>query len=229
MLGSRPYEISIEVSEFTLQAYGLTLLEVAQAVRMNSLDLPAGSIRSKSGDILVRTKGQAYTGKDFEDIVVRTNEDGSRLLLKDIADIRDEFIEREQFSEFDRDSALTIQVFSVGMQSELEIAETVRNYAAQKSKTMPAGIKLTAWADTSYYLKGRLDMMLKNLVFGAALVFLILALFLRLKLAFWVMVGLPVAFLGTFFLMPLRLMSRSICSACSASSWYWGSWSTMPS
>jgi len=172
-------------------------------VRMNSLDLPAGSIRSKSGDILVRTKGQAYTGKDFEDIVVRTNEDGSRLLLKDIADIRDEFIEREQFSEFDRHSALTIQVFSVGMQSELEIAETVRNYATQKAAAMPSGIKLTAWADTSYYLKGRLDMMLKNLVFGAALVFLILALFLRLKLAFWVMVGLPVAFLGTFFLMPL--------------------------
>jgi multidrug efflux pump subunit AcrB len=202
IIGSRPYEISIELSEFTLQAYGLTLLEVAQAVRMNSLDLPAGSIRSKSGDILVRTKGQAYTGKDFENIVVRTNADGSRLLLKDIADIRDEFIEQDQFSEFDRHSALTIQVFSVGMQSELEIAETVRNYADKKAATMPSGIKLTAWADTSYYLKGRLDMMLKNLVFGAALVFLILALFLRLKLAFWVMVGLPVAFLGTFFVMP---------------------------
>lgn len=202
VLGSRPYEISIEVSEFTLQSYELTLQEVAQAVRMNSLDLSAGSIRSKSGDILVRTKGQAYTGKDFENIVIRTNQDGTRLLLKDIAHIRDEFIEREQYSELDGEPALTIQVFSVGMQSELEIAETIRDYAARKSESMPAGIKLTAWADTSYYLKGRLDMMLKNLVFGAALVFLILALFLRLKLAFWVMVGLPVAFLGTFFIMP---------------------------
>ena len=202
VIGSRPYEISIEISEFTLQAYGLTLLEVARAVRMNSLDLPAGSIRSKSGDILVRTKGQAYTARDFENIVVRTNTDGTRLLLKDIAHIRDEFIESEQFSELDGKPALTIQVFSVGMQSELEISETVRNYAAEKSKTMPADIKLTAWADTAYYLKGRLDMMLKNMVFGAALVFLILALFLRLKLAFWVMVGLPVAFLGTFFVMP---------------------------
>jgi len=202
VIGSRPYEISIEISEFTLQAYGLTLLEVAQAIRMNSLDLPAGSIRSKSGDIMVRTKGQAYTARDFENIVVRTNADGTRLLLKDIAHIRDEFIEGDQFSELDGKPSLTIQVFSVGMQSELEISETVRNYATQKSKSMPAGIKLTAWADTSYYLKGRLDMMLKNMVFGAALVFLILALFLRLKLAFWVMVGLPVAFLGTFFVMP---------------------------
>jgi multidrug efflux pump subunit AcrB len=203
LIASRPYEISIEVSEFTLQAYGLTLLDVAQAVRMGSLDLPAGSIRSKAGDILVRTKGQAYTGRDFEDIVVHTNADGTRLLLKDIAFIRDEFIEREQFSELDGEPALTIQVFSVGQQSELAISEIVRKYVAEKSKSMPEGIKVTAWADTSYYLKGRLDMMLKNLFFGAALVFLILALFLRLKLAFWVMVGLPIAFLGTFFIMPM--------------------------
>jgi len=203
VLGGRPYEISIEISEFTLQAYELTLIEVAQAVRMGSLDLPAGSIRSDSGDIMVRTKGQAYTGRDFEEIVVRTNADGTRLLLKDIANINDGFVETESFSELDGKSALTIQVFSVGDQSELEIAEKVRQFVAEKNTTMPSSMTLTAWADTSYYLKGRLDMMLKNMVYGAALVFLILALFLRLKLAFWVMVGLPIAFMGAFFLMPV--------------------------
>jgi len=203
VIGGRDYEISIEVSEFTLQGYGLTLAEVAQAVRMGSLDLPAGSIRSDSGDIMVRTKGQAYVGRDFEDIVVRTNADGTRLLLKDIATIRDEFIERERFSEFNGEPAFSIQVFSVGNQSELEIAEKVKNYIAKKQETLPPGIHVTTWADTSYYLKGRLDMMLKNMAYGAALVFLILALFLRLKLAFWVMVGLPIAFMGAFFLMPV--------------------------
>ncbi len=203
VIGDRPYEISIEVSEFALQAYDLTLSEVAQAVRLGSLDLPAGSIRSDSGDILVRTKGQAYVGRDFEEIVVRTNPDGTRLLLKDIASIRDGFIERDRFSEFNGDSALSIQVFSVGKQSELEIAEKVKKYIVEKQETLPPGIHVTSWADTSYYLKGRLDMMLKNMAYGAALVFLILALFLRLKLAFWVMVGLPIAFMGTFFLMPL--------------------------
>jgi multidrug efflux pump subunit AcrB len=202
VIGGRAYEISIEVSEFTLQGYGLTLSEVAQAVRMGSLDLPAGSIRSDSGDILVRTKGQAYVGREFEDILVRTNPDGTRLLLKDIATIRDEFIERERFSEFNGEPGISIQIFSVGNQSELEIAGEVRDYLAKKQETLPPGIHLTPWADTSYYLKGRLDMMLKNMVFGAALVFLILALFLRLKLAFWVMVGLPIAFMGAFFLMP---------------------------
>jgi len=203
LLGSRPYEISIEVSEFTLEQYGMSLVEVAQAVRRGSLDLPAGSIRSDAGDIQVRTKGQAYTGLDFEDILVRTNADGSRVLLKDVATIRDDFEETGRFSEFNGKPAFTIQVLSVGDQSELDISQTVRDYVAEKQASIPSGVSLAAWADVTYYLKGRLDMMVKNLVIGALLVFLSLALFLRLKLAFWVIVGLPVAFLGTFFLMPV--------------------------
>ncbi len=203
LLGSRPYEISIEVSEFTLEQYGMSLAEVAQALRRGSLDLPAGSIRSDAGDIQLRTKGQAYTGLDFEDILVRTNPDGSRVLLKDVANIRDDFEETGRFSEFNGKPAFTIQVLSVGDQNELEISKTVRDYVAARQASAPAGVALAAWADVTYYLKSRLDMMIKNMMFGALLVFLSLALFLRIKLAWWVMVGLPVAFLGTFFLMPL--------------------------
>lgn len=203
ILGSRPYEISIEVSEFTLEQYDLTLDEVSQAVRRGSLDLPAGSIRSDGGDIQVRTKGQAYIGLDFEDILVRTNADGSSLLLKDIAFIRDDFSETGRFAEFNGEPAITVQVMSVGSQSELEISQAVRDFVARKQLTLPEGIGITAWADVTYYLKGRLDMMVKNLLVGALLVFITLALFLRLKLAFWVMVGLPVAFLGTLLFMPV--------------------------
>jgi len=203
IIGSRPYEISIEVSEFTLEQYGMTLNEVAMAIRRGSLDLPAGSIRADSGDIQLRTKGQAYTGLDFENILVRTNPDGSRILLKDVANIKDDFAETGGFSEFNGKSAISVRVLSVGDQSELEISQTVRDYIAKKQASIPSGVGLAAWADVTYYLKGRLDMMIKNLVIGALLVFLSLALFLRLKLAFWVMVGLPVAFLGTLFMMPL--------------------------
>ena len=202
VLGARDYEISIEVSEFDLQAYGLTLADVAQAVRRGSLDLPAGSIRSEAGDVLVRTKGQAYTGSDFEDIVIRTNSDGTRLLLRDIAEIRDAFTEGDRYSQYNSKPAITIQVMSVGDQSELDISRTVQRYVEQTKATLPGDMQIAAWADVSYYLQGRLDLMLKNLLMGAVLVFLILALFLRIKLAFWVMVGLPVAFLGAFFLMP---------------------------
>ncbi|MDX1698463.1 MAG: efflux RND transporter permease subunit, partial [Thiohalobacterales bacterium] len=202
ILGSRPYEISIEVSEFTLEQYGMTLAEVANALRRGSLDLPAGTIRSDSGFIQLRTKGQAYTGLEFENILIRTNPDGSRVLLKDIATIKDDFAETGRFSEFNGKPAFTIQVLSVGDQSELEISQTVRDFIDSKRASMPSGVNVQAWADVTYYLQGRLDMMIKNLVIGAVLVFLSLTLFLRLKLAFWVMVGLPVAFLGTFFLMP---------------------------
>ncbi|MEM1411313.1 MAG: efflux RND transporter permease subunit [Pseudomonadota bacterium] len=202
ILGARDYEISIEVSEYTLQKYDLTLADVARAIGRGSLDLPAGSIRSQAGDIQVRTKGQAYVGRDFEDIVIRTNENGSRLLLKDIANIRDGFEERGRFSEFDGQPAISIEVLSVGSENELQIAETVRNWVDERKDFLPDGISVDYWADITYYLEGRLDLMLKNLFFGALLVFLSLSLFLRLKLAFWVMVGLPVAFLGTFLFLP---------------------------
>jgi len=212
ILGSRPYEISIEVSEFTLERYSMTLSEVALAVRRGSLDLPAGSIRSDSGDIQLRTKGQAYTGVDFEEILIRTNPDGSRILLKDVADIKDDFADTGRFSEFNGKQAFTIRVLSVGDQNELEISQTVRDYVAAKQVSIPSGVGLAAWADVTYYLKGRLDMMVKNMVIGALLVFMALALFLRLKLAFWVMVGLPVAFLGTLFMMPAFGISINLIS-----------------
>lgn len=202
ILGSRDYEISIEVSEYTLQKYDLTLAEVAQAISRGSLDLPAGSIRSEAGDIQVRTKGQAYVGRDFEDIVVRTNPDGTRVLLNEIADINDGFEDRGRFSEFDGRPAISIEVLSVGTQSELDIAATVRGWVDERKASLPEGISIDYWADITPLLQGRLDLMLKNLFFGALLVFLSLSLFLRLKLAFWVMVGLPVAFLGTFLFLP---------------------------
>ncbi len=212
LLGSRPYEISIEVSEYTLERYNLSLAEVAQAVRSSSLDLPAGSIRSDSGDIQVRTKGQAYTGLDFENLVVRTNPDGTRVLLKDIADVRDAFAETGRFSEFNGKPAFTIRVLSVGDQNELDMSQAVRDYVRHKQAKSPSGVNVKAWADVTYYLKGRLDMMVKNMIFGAILVFLSLALFLRLKLAFWVMMGLPVAFLGTLLLMPAFDISINLIS-----------------
>jgi len=212
LLGSRPYEISIEVSEFTLERYGMSLAEVAQAVRRSSLDLPAGAIRADSGDIQLRTKGQAYTGLDFENLVVRTNPDGSRVLLKDVADIKDAFADTGRFSEFNGKPAFSIQVLSVGDQNELDISQHVRDFVSRKQQNSPSGVNLQAWADVTYYLKGRLDMMLKNMVLGAILVFLSLTLFLRLKLAFWVMMGLPVAFLGTFLLMPFFGISVNLIS-----------------
>ena len=203
LIGARDYEIGIEVREETLRAYDLTLDEVAQAIRASSLDLPGGRIRAEGGDVLVRTVGQAYVGRDFEDIVVRTNPDGSRVRVADIAEIRDGFIEREFFSRHNGQPAVAIRVESVGEQNALAVSREVRDYIDRSQQTLPAGISVDWWADISYYLQGRLEMMGKNLAAGALLVFLILTLFLRLKLAFWVMVGLVIAFMGALWTLPL--------------------------
>jgi multidrug efflux pump subunit AcrB len=202
LVGTRAYEIGIEVREETLRSYNLTLGEVAQAIRESSLDLPGGRIETAGGDVLVRTIGQAYVGRDFEDIVVRSDPDGSRVLVRDIATIRDGFIERERYARHNGQSATAIRILSVGEQNALAVSKAVRDYVAEKQDELPAGISVDWWADISYYLKGRMEMMGKNLVAGAVLVFLILALFLRLKLAFWVMVGLLIAFLGALWMLP---------------------------
>ncbi|RFF28104.1 MULTISPECIES: efflux RND transporter permease subunit [unclassified Wenzhouxiangella] len=202
LVGTRAYEIGIEVREETLRSYDLTLGEVAQAIRESSLDLPGGRIETAGGDVLVRTIGQAYVGRDFEDIVVRSNPDGSRVLVRDIATIRDGFVERERYARHNGQPATAIRILSVGEQNALAVSEAVRDYIAEKQEELPDGLSVDWWADISYYLKGRMEMMGKNLIAGAVLVFLILALFLRLKLAFWVMVGLLIAFLGALWMLP---------------------------
>jgi len=202
-LGDRPYEISIEVSENVLRQYGLTMDEVSQAVKNSSIDLPGGTIRSDSGDILLRTEGQVYTGREYGSLVLRTFPDGTRLTLGDIATITDGFIESDFYGRFDGAPTATLRVLASGEQNELATAEAVRNYIEKKSESLPASVKMDTWVDRSHYLKGRLQMMTKNMWQGALLVFIVLSLFLRMKVAGWVVVGIPITFLGAMWLMPI--------------------------
>ncbi|MCL1068749.1 efflux RND transporter permease subunit [Shewanella olleyana] len=208
--GVRDYEIGIELSEDKLREYDLTFSQVAQAVQNSSIDLPGGSIRAQDGDILLRTKGQAYTGEDFSRIVVTTRPDGSRVMLPEVATIKDDFEERLEYTRFNGKPAAIIEITSIDDQNALNISEQVKAYIAERKTTLPANIQLDTWGDLTHYLEGRLNMMLSNMFYGALLVFIILALFLDLKLAFWVMVGLPVCFLGTILLMPMEPFNLSI-------------------
>lgn len=208
--GVRDYEIGIEVSENKLREYGLTFSQVALAVQNSSLDLPGGSIRAQDGDILLRTKGQAYTGDDFANIVVTTRADGSRVMLPQVATIKDDFEERLEYTRFNGKPAAIIEVTSIDDQNALDIADQVKQYVEQRRATLPANAQLDTWGDMTHYLQGRLDMMMSNMFYGALLVFIILAMFLDLKLAFWVMMGIPVCFLGTMLVMPLEPFSMTI-------------------
>ncbi len=193
---TRPYEISIEVSEPSLRRNGLTFNDVANAVRSGSLDLPGGSIKTSAGEILLRTKGQAYWGKDFEDLVVTTRADGTRLYLKDVATVVDGFADTDQSLRFNGKPAALIRVARMGDQDVQYIANTVRDFVEGVGPRLPEGVELTVWNDDSTILKDRLETLLDSGRQGFLMVLILLALFLRPRLAFWVSLGVPVAFLG---------------------------------
>lgn len=200
--GTRDYEISIEVSESALRQYGLTFDEIAQAVRRSSLDMPGGSIKTDGGEILLRTKGQAYVGDDFENIVLRHQPDGRRITIGDVAAVKDDFAESDLSARFDGKPSAMVKVFRVGEEDAIHVSDAVKEYIARARNTFPEGIDLTIWADDSLILRSRLDLLIRNGRMGLLLVFITLALFLRLRLAFWVAMGIPISFMGAFWLMP---------------------------
>lgn len=208
--GAREYEVIIEVDESSLRKYGLTLNRVAMAIRASSINLPGGAIRTENGDIMLRTKGQAYSQQDFEQVMLLSYPDGTRLTLGDIASINDGFVEQDSFAMFDNTYSVGLAVSAVGDQSIITVADKVKKYIEKKRPQLPEEVYLDEWADATFYLKSRLRMMLKNLALGTLLVFIILGLFMELKIAFWVMMGLPISFLGAFALMPLSPFDISI-------------------
>ena len=213
LLATRPYEVSIEVPEARLRRHGLTFDQVAEAVRRSSLDLPGGSIKTDGGEILLRTKGQAYRGPEFEQLVLLTRADGTRVTLGEVATVVDGFEDVDRATTFDGEPAVMVRVSRVGNQSVLAIGGAVRDYVDEARSLLPEGVKLTVWQDQTEILTGRLDILMRNGRAGFALVLIVLALFLRLRLAFWVAVGVPVSFAGALFVMaPLEIGINVISS-----------------
>ena len=211
--GVRSFEISIEVSEFNLRKYNLTFEEVVAAIRRSSLDVPGGSIRTSGGEILLRTKEQAWVKRDFEAIVLKSGLDGTRVLVSDVAQVVDGFTDDPIITTFNGKPASMVLVREVGNESPLEISKLVKEYSETAEKTwLPDGISMATWGDSSFYLKGRLNMLIENGTYGFILVLLSLSLFLRPSLAFFVAIGIPVSFLGTFMVGPFLGISINLLS-----------------
>ena len=210
--GRKDFEISVEISEQRLREYGLTLSQVASEISRWSIDLPGGSIRTDGGNIRLRANGQAYTGEEFSNIVLLTNPDGSKLRLRDVATINDGFVEWPGYAYFNGASAMMIEVKSTANESELKISEAVTRYIEGRQSSLPDSVYLDVWGDSTRFLSDQLTMLLKNMAMGFVLVFVVLAVFLRLRLAVWVVVGLPVAFLGAFMLLPMVGVTINIMS-----------------
>jgi multidrug efflux pump subunit AcrB len=198
----RPPEIAIEVSESSLERHRLTFDQVAAAVRRGSLDLPAGVVRADDGEMLLRARGEAEDGAAFERIPVLARRDGTRLTIGDVAHVEDGFAESDQSATFDGKAAALVQVSRVGEQSVTSVAEAARAYVERARATLPTGVEMVVWQDMSTILAERLGSMKSNAWQGAIMVLVVLALFLRLRLAFWVAWGVPTALLATFAVMP---------------------------
>lgn len=209
---TRPDEMSIELSEIALRRFGLSFEQVANAIRQASLNLPAGNIKSSGGDIQLQTRGQAYVREDFENIVVASQADGSELLLKDVAIIKDGFAERNLIARLNGSPAVFLKVSSSEQPDILKSAATIREHLDNIAGELPPGVKAEIWSDWSIVFKGRMDLLLKNSFSGLILVFLILMLFLRPALAAWVSVGIAVSFLGALSMLPLAGVSLTMIS-----------------
>ncbi len=201
--GVRPYEVSIEVPEQQLKRYGLTFEEIARAINRSSLNVSAGTVKGEGGDILLSSRGQAYTQEDFEKIVIRSGEHGLRLTLADIATVTDGFMEGNLASVYQGKPAVMIDITRVGNENAITIADAVKNYIAEARESLPPNIEIGYWRDRSTIIKGRINTLLQSALQGGVLVFLLLTLFLRFSVALWVCIGIPISFLGVLALMPV--------------------------
>lgn len=210
--GVRSYELSVEVSEEALRRHGLTFDAVVAAVREGSLDLPAGLVRTDAGEVLLRSRSQAYTGPEFEQIVLLTRDDGSHIRIGDVGRVVDGFTDGDMESRFNGERAVSLVVFEVGEQGPIEISDLVTSYVIHLNDELPEGLAATVWKDSSFYLYDRLMLLIKNAAIGLLLVFIVLTLFLRPSLAMWVSLGIPISFLGAFLVMPLLGQSINLVS-----------------
>lgn len=194
--GIREYEISISVTEETLKRYRLTLQQVMDAVASGSLDLPAGTVRTRHEEITVRTIGQRYSAQAFEDLVVIARPDGTTLRLGQIAEVRDSFEEIPVYGRINGKSGALITVFKTGREDISEIARAVREFVKVRGPQLPEGISLTVWGDESRDVDARIAMLVKNGLMGIVLVVVCLLLFLESSFSFAVALGIPVSFAG---------------------------------
>lgn len=204
LFGNREHEIWVEIPEANLRKYGLTLSRVAELIKSNSLDLPAGTIQAESGKVMLRAKGRRYRAKEFEDLVIISRSDGTSIPLSAIASkIIDTFEEVDIEAKMDGKRAIVVKVQKTTSQDAVEIAEKVRNYVKRKNQELPDSVRLQYWDDDSVFIMSRLSLLVRNGLQGLLVVIVILAIFLRVRVAFWVALGIPISMMGAFFFLSL--------------------------
>ena len=205
-------EITISITQENLRRYGLTLGEVAAIVKNRAVDLPCGNIDTKSGEILVRMKERLDYGKEFALLPIINTSDGSEVLLGDIATVADGFEETDRYTLYNGKNAIELEVYRVGKQTPIQVEKAVFQKMESISVNFPAGLNYAVFHNMAEIYKQRANLLLKNGAIGLVLVLLLLGIFLEARLAFWVMMGIPISFLGSFLLLPVFNISINMMS-----------------
>ncbi|CAM2066067.1 Efflux RND transporter permease subunit [Sulfidibacter corallicola] len=200
--GVRQPEVSIEVSEEHLRAYGLTLQGIADRISQSSLEVPGGKIKTDSGEILLRTSERKYYGREFVNLPIVTRQDGSTVLLSEIATVRETFEDSDIRTYYNGKPAALLEIFRVGDQKPADVSAAAKEVVARMQAELPEGVEIAVWNDMSEALQDRIDLLFKNTFFGLVLVLMLLSLFLEPRLAFWVTMGIPISILGALLFMP---------------------------
>ncbi|MBT5584287.1 MAG: efflux RND transporter permease subunit [Phycisphaerae bacterium] len=208
----RPLEIAIEIPDEGLRTYGLTLDAVARAIRQGATELPAGSIRTQGGEVLLRTTERRDYASEFEGLPLITRADGTTVTLGQVADIREGFRDIDLAAWVNGKPAALVEVFRVGNETPISVSQATREWLSAYQSQLPPGMDIGIWNDDSEIYQERIDLLLRNAFIGLALVLLLLGLFLEPRLAFWVMLGIPISILGSFLFLPMSGASINMIS-----------------
>ncbi|MEQ8573124.1 MAG: efflux RND transporter permease subunit, partial [Fulvivirga sp.] len=204
------YETRIEISSHNLRKYGLTLGQVADLIAESSQDVPAGAVETRSGEILLRMKERKQWAEEFGNITIATSLTGTQLKLSDIAEITDGFVESGFHGQFNKQTAISMEIFRVGDQSPLDIEDLVKEMMADFQ--LPQGVQYRIDSNRAEDYRERLSLLTENGLMAIVIVMVILSLFLEYRLAFWIMMGMVVSFVGGIILLPLIGVSVNMIS-----------------
>ena len=213
LFGVREEEVSIEVSEGALRRYGITFSDIVEAVRGTSVNVSAGNVRTDLGDMQLRTRNLADTQREFETIIVKQLQNGAIVRLSDVAVVKDGFEEVNLLATVNGEHTILVQVMSGPEMDIVKISREVEAYLEEERPNAPAGISLTVWENQEETYIGRMDTIASNFLMGLGLVLVTLMLFLRPSIAFWVSVGIGVAFAGGLAFLPMFDVSFNMISS----------------
>ncbi|MFT7131690.1 MAG: multidrug efflux pump subunit AcrB [Cyclobacteriaceae bacterium] len=212
LFGSRREEVTIELSESAMRRYDLGFAEVAAAIRGSSINLSSGQIRTETGDVRLRARNMADNEADFSRIVIRQSENGGVITVGDVARVVDGFEDEEILATLNGEPAVLLQVQATDNMQVVKSSDAMRAWMVERQKDLPEGVSLTLWFDTADIYKSRMETITSSATLGLLLVFLVLILSLRPRVALWVTAGISVSFMGTFALLPTMDVSLNIMS-----------------